>query len=197
MVDSSEREGKEICSGIARRIKMSRKKKRMTLDVLAESTGFSKSYLSHIECGKREPSITTLTKIAYALGEEALFLISGIHPEADQAGFMAVRPDERKPMPNGFGLPGYKYESLAYKKRNRLLDAYIIELPFDFPVDRNTFEGHSAVFVLEGSHEFVYDGQSHILSEGDFYYFDPSKPHAGKSLGSKPCRILVVFAGRR
>ena len=196
-MEPSEKEGKEICSGIALRIKMSRRKKRMTLDVLAERTGFSKSYLSHIECGKREPTITTLTKIAYALDEEALFLISGIRPEADQAGFMVVRPNERKPMPNGFGLPGYKYESLAYKRRNRLLDAYIVELPFDFPADRNAYEGHSAVFVLEGSHEFVYDGQSHILHEGDFYYFDPIKPHTGKSLGSTPSRILVVFTGRR
>ena len=196
-MDPSEKEGKEIVSGIALRIKMSRRKKRVTLDVLAERTGFSKSYLSHIECGKREPTITTLTKIAYALDEEALFLISGIRPEAEQTGFMVVRPNERKPMPNGFGLSGYKYESLAYKRRNRLLDAYIIELPFDFPADRDPYEGQSAVFVLEGSHEFVYDGQSHILHEGDFYYFDPSKPHAGKSLGSTPSRILVVFAGRR
>ena len=196
-MEPSEKEGKEIVSGIALRIKMSRRKKRVTLDVLAERTGFSKSYLSHIECGKREPSITTLTKIAYALDEEALFLISGIRPEAEQTGFMVVRPNERKPMPNGFGLSGYKYQSLAYKRRNRLLDAYIIELPFDFPADRDPYEGQSAVFVLEGSHEFIYDGQSHILQEGDFYYFDPIKPHTAKSLGSTPSRILVVFAGRR
>jgi len=196
-MEPSEKEGKEIVSGIALRIKMSRRKKRVTLDMLAERTGFSKSYLSHIECGKREPSITTLTKIAYALDEEALFLISGIRPEAEQTGFMVVRPNERKPMPNGFGLSGYKYESLAYKRRNRLLDAYIIELPFDFPADRNPYDGHSAAFVLEGSHEFVYDGRSYILHEGDFYYFDPIKPHTAKSLGSIPSKILVVFTGRR
>jgi len=197
VVDPSEKQGKEICAEIALRIKMSRRKKRMTLDVLSERTGFSKSYLSHIERGKREPSITTLTKIAYALGEEALFLISGVRPEADQTGFMVVRPNERKLMPDGFGAPGFKYESLAYKRRNRMLDAYIMELPFDFPADRNPYEGQSAVFVLEGSHEFVYDGQSYILQEGDFYYFDPIKPHSAKSLGSIPSKILVVFTGRK
>ena len=169
----------------------------MSLDALAKRTGFSKSYLSHIECGKREPSITTLTKIAYALDEEALFLISGVRPEAAQAGFMVVRPNERKQMPDGYGVRGYKYESLAYKRRNRLLDAYIIELPFDFPQEPSAYEGHSAVFVLEGSHEFVYDGRSYILHEGDFYYFDPAKPHTAKSLGLHPSKVLVVFAAGR
>jgi transcriptional regulator with XRE-family HTH domain len=197
MAASSEEEGKRIRFGIAQRIKMSRRKKRMTLDMLAERTGFSKSYLSHIECRRREPTITTLTKIAYALGEDALFLISGVHPETVQAGFVLTRPNERKQMPGGFGPPGYKYESLAYKRGNRLLDAFIMELPSDFPPEPTAYEGHSVAFVLEGSHEFVYDGQSHVVDEGDFYYFDPIRPHMAKSLGDKRSKILVVFAGRR
>ena len=169
----------------------------MTLDVLAEKTGFSKSYLSQLENFKREPSIGTLTKIAYVLGVDALFLISGIQPEAEQSSFTLVRADERKLMPNAFGHKGLKYESVAYKKKDRLMDAYVVEMGFEFPKDTKPWQGQTFVFVLEGTHEFFYDRKTYILNEGDAYYFDPGKPYMGRSIGPKPSRILVVFTFRR
>jgi transcriptional regulator with XRE-family HTH domain len=71
VVDKSEEERKQICLTIGQRLRKSRKEKGLTLDGLVEETGFSKSYLSQIENLKREPSIGTLTKIAYALGVDS------------------------------------------------------------------------------------------------------------------------------
>jgi uncharacterized cupin superfamily protein len=69
---------------------------------------------------------------------------------------------------------------------------------FDFP-ESNTrpWPGEDFVFVLEGTHEFVYDGVSYIMNEGDAYYFNSSKAHKSRSIGSKPARILVVFTSRQ
>jgi transcriptional regulator with XRE-family HTH domain len=197
VVDKSEEERKQICLAIGQRLRKSRKERGLTLDVLAEKTGFSKSYLSQIENLKREPSIGTLTKIAYALGVDALFLISGVQPEAEQSDFTLVRADERKPVPDAFGKTGLSYESVAYKKKDRLMDAYIVEMGFDFPKGTKPWEGQEFVFVLEGTHEFVYDGKSYALHKGDSYYFDTSKTHMGRSIGSKPSRVLAVFTSKR
>jgi transcriptional regulator with XRE-family HTH domain len=193
MVDNSEAERKQICFVIGQRIKELRRQKRLTLDVLAEKTGFSKSYLSQIENVRREPSIGTLTKIARVLGVDALFLLSGAQPDTEQTGLAIVRQDQRKQMPDAFRNKGLKYESLAYKKKDRLMDAYIVEMGFDFPKNTKPWQGETFVYVLEGTHEFLYDGRSYTLDEGDSYYFDPSKSYMGKSLGSKPSKILVVF----
>ncbi len=133
MEDDWEHERKQICLAIGERIRTTRKTKNMTLDHLAEKTGFSKSYLSQIENMKREPSIGTATKIAYALGVDALFLLSGVHPEAGSSSFAVVRADQRKVMPDAFRQKGHKYESLAYPKRDRIMDAYIVEMGSDFP----------------------------------------------------------------
>jgi transcriptional regulator with XRE-family HTH domain len=191
--NNSEEERKQICLAIGQRIKMLRKEKKLTLDLLAEMSGFSKSYLSQIENLRREPSIGTLTKIAYVLGVDALFLISGGQSDAEQSDLAIVRRNERRIMPDAFRQSGLKYESIAYKKKNRLMDAYIVEMGFDFPENTRPWQGETFVYVLEGTHEFLYDGRRHIINEGDAYYFDPSKPYMGKSMGSRPSKILLVF----
>jgi transcriptional regulator with XRE-family HTH domain len=193
MIDEPEQERKLICSAIGERIRNSRKEKDLTLDVLATTTGFSKSYLSQIENMKREPTIGTLTKIAHAMGTDALFLISGVQQDVDRKDFTVVRADERKAMPDAFRQRGLKYESLAYKKHDRLMDAYIVEMGPDFPEGTKPWQGQEFVFVLEGTHEFVYDGVSYVMNEGDAYYFDSTKTYKGRNIGSKPAKILVVF----
>ena len=53
-----------------REIRISQK---MTLEQLAEKTGVSTGYLSHLERGTRtNPSIVLMDKIAYALGKSIL-----------------------------------------------------------------------------------------------------------------------------
>lgn len=197
IADESERERKKICSAIGHRVRAARKEKEITLDVLAETTGFSKSYLSQIENAKREPTIGTLTKIAHAMGVDALFLISGVREEAEGKEFTVVRADERRVMPSAFRQKGLKYESLAYKKHDRIMDAYIVEMGPDFPDDTRPWQGQEFTFVLEGTHEFMYDGKSYIMNEGDAYYFDSTKVYKGRRIGDKPARIVVVFTSTR
>lgn len=49
---------------IGQAIKKCRQLKHLTLDSLANKTGLSKSYLSLVESGKRQPSLDSLKKIA-------------------------------------------------------------------------------------------------------------------------------------
>jgi transcriptional regulator with XRE-family HTH domain len=193
MVEYSEEERKQICFAIGQRIRKCRKEKGLTLKVLAEETGFSKSYLSHIENLKREPSIGTLTKIARILGTDALFLISGIQTDSKQSGIAISRVDEHKLMPDTFREKSHTYRSLAYEKKDRLMDAYIVEQGFDFPKNTRSWQGETFVYVLEGTNEFFYDGRTYTFNKGDAYYFDSSKQYKGRAIGPEPCKILVVF----
>ena len=52
---------------IGHALKMCRSAKRLSLDALAERTLLSQSYLSMIESNKREPTLSTIGKIAKAL----------------------------------------------------------------------------------------------------------------------------------
>ncbi|MGK2913985.1 MAG: helix-turn-helix domain-containing protein [Porticoccaceae bacterium] len=53
---------------IGHALKICRSAKRFSLDELAERAGLSQSYLSMIESGKREPTLSSIEKVAKALG---------------------------------------------------------------------------------------------------------------------------------
>lgn len=194
MSNDIEMERIEICRSIGQRIRTIRKQRHLTLGDMASKVGFSKSYLSQIENLKREPSIGTIIKIAHVLNVEALFLITGSSNNTGQEkDISVVRKDERKIMPDAFHHMNFKYESLAHKKKDRLMDAYIIEAGFDFPKNSKPWHGESFFFVLEGTHEVMYDGRSYILNEGDSCYINSSKPNMGRSIGAKPSKLLLIF----
>ena len=182
---------------IAIRIKAFRMLRGWTLDQLAQKTGYTKSYLSQVENTKKEPPISSLNKIAYALEVDVLELITGESKEAEDRPLTIVRQDERKPLTPISAPPTLSYESLNYKRKHRLMDAYLITTGFEFPQEPVTHNGEEFVFVLEGEMEFYYDGEIHRIKAGDSYYFDSNRPHFSRSIGDVPAKFVAVFSSRQ
>jgi transcriptional regulator with XRE-family HTH domain len=59
--------GQNSATAIGQRIRAVRKAQRMTIDTLAEASGFTKSYLSKIERGRSSASVAALLRISEAL----------------------------------------------------------------------------------------------------------------------------------
>lgn len=194
---SSEEKAQEICKAIGQRIRLIRQGKRLTLDELGRKTGFAKSYLSQIENLKREPPISTLAKIAYVLDVDVFYLLSGEVRRNGEDGIAIVKPAERRSIPRPFGRFGYIYESINYKKADRLMDAYIVTTGFEFPPEPLAHEGQELVYVLEGRQEFFYNGKAYVAEEGDCFYYDSNKPHYARSIGDRPAKVLVVFTSKK
>ena len=188
---------KELYSAIGQRIRKVRHDKGLSLDELAKRTGFAKSYLSQIENLKREPSLSALSQIAHVLEVDVLFLLSGEIQNSGAESFTIVKKWERKTVNRPTGSIAYIYDSITYKKPDRLMEGYIVTMGFEFPSEPFLHEGQELVYGLEGTHEFVYDGKPYLLEEGDCYYFDSNKPHFGRSVGEKPGKVLVVFASKK
>lgn len=192
-----EESAREICIAIGQRIRSIRKKRKFTLDQLSAKTGFAKSYLSQIENLKREPPISTLTKIAYILEIDVFFLLTGKIRQDDQQGLAIVKTSERRTATRAFGKLGYIYESISHKNADRLMDGYIVTTGFEFPPEPLTHEGQELVYVLEGRQEFFYNGKVYEVGAGDCIYLDSTKPHYSRSIGDRPGKVLVVFSSKR
>lgn len=65
----------------AEALKSARKKKGFSQEFLAEKTGLHRTYISDLECGRRNPSLTTLLKIAHALTLTVSDLLKGVGDE--------------------------------------------------------------------------------------------------------------------
>lgn len=184
---------------IAKTIRTTRRKKKLSLAMLSALAGISTGYLSKLERSEKAPPISTLSKIALALDLDLASLLMEETDVFEDLPLAIVRKNERRIVRTKGSLYGYEYEALAYNKPGKNMEAFIISPAFDEKIDFQhggedfQHDGEEFMFVLEGTHEFSYGGEKYILRKGDSIYFDSRIPHAGRSLGKKKARILTVM----
>ncbi|MGD9031921.1 MAG: XRE family transcriptional regulator [Desulfobacteraceae bacterium] len=177
---------------IAKKIKSLRRQKGITLQVLADMTGLTKGYISKIERSGKAPPYSTLNKIAGALGVDVAFLLRDEGSEVKDIRIYLTKRDEGEIVETVGTFYGYKHEALAFNKPGKNMIPYIIHPTFE---ENSLFqhEGEEFIYVLEGRHEFIYDGKKYMMEEGDSVYFDAAVPHTGRSLGKKRAKLLAVM----
>lgn len=176
---------------IGKRIRQFRKKKGMTLQELAEKSGFTKSYISKIENSEKAPPVSTLILLAKTLQVRLSELIGEVE---NSAPICVVKKNERYTIVRDGTVFGYAYHALAHKFLNKHMEPYILVLPKE--VKENVLfqhKGEEMLFVLEGTMKFFYGNDYYILEEGDCVYFDSSIPHYGVCVGDKEVKCLMVI----
>ncbi|MHC1743358.1 MAG: helix-turn-helix domain-containing protein [Syntrophobacteraceae bacterium] len=179
---------------IGKRIRRFRKERQITLDQLAEKTGFSKGYLSKVEKSDKAPPVSTLGNIARALNVTISALLD---EETQRRTFCLVRKHERPFVTREGTAFDYAYEAMAYKYPNRMMEPFILTLPLE-PKKRTIYqhEGEEILFVIQGTMKFLYDSEEYIVNEGDCLYFDSSLPHFGETMGPVEVKCFMVICNR-
>ena len=177
---------------IAKNIKNLRLNKKISLDKLSQLTGLTKGYLSKIERSHKAPPLSTLNKIALTLDVDVTFFLKENSEEVRDTRLTVVKNRDRKKVVTKGSLYGYEYEALAYNKPGKNMEPFIISPALN---KEATFQhdGEEFMYVLEGTHEFNYDGKKYILKKGDSIYFDSRVPHSGRSLGGKKAKVLTII----
>jgi len=176
---------------IGKRIKVFRTQKRITLEGLAQKTGFTKGYLSKVEKSKKSPPVSTLGILARALGVTISALLG---EEAPRTSFCLVRKNERPLISRDGTAFGYAYEAMAYKYPNKTMEPFLLTLPVK-PKRRTLYqhEGEEILFVIQGTMKFTHGDEEYLVNEGDCIYFDSSLPHWGESMGPKEVKCFMVI----
>lgn len=181
---------------ITKKLKALRKNNNISLSELADKTGLTKGYLSRIENSENPPPISTLGKIASALGADVTDLFPKTEEPSPNQELVISRKQERVHT-NGRGASyGYNYQNLALEKKGKNMEPFIVSVGFDHPVNIETdfcHQGEEFIYVLEGTMEFFFKGGSYILEAGDSAYFDADVPHSGRSVGDTKARLLIVI----
>lgn len=167
---------------IAKKIRQLRLERQMTQEALASKTGYTKAFISKLETRLTSPSIASLAKIALALGVGISTLFDE-NPEENQ-DIILVRRGQRKKIVGPGSDIGFAYESLAFKKKRKAIEPFIIKYPPCSRVQKLfEHEGEEMLFILHGKIKFIYGDKTFILREGDATYFNSSIPHRGESIG--------------
>ncbi|MFE7562213.1 helix-turn-helix domain-containing protein [Kitasatospora sp. NPDC057500] len=172
------------------RVRVLRKQNRLSLEALAAQVGVTKSYLSKVERGLSDPSISTALKLAHALNVDVGRLFSDeVEPEL----VTVVRAGERTPMGEGAGPGATRYEGIATGLPGKQMVPFMMHPPLR-PADApfKSHAGEEFLFVHEGTAELEFPERTVALAPGDSVYFNAALPHRCRSTGAAPAAILVM-----
>ena len=180
---------------VGEKVRELREKGGLSLQEMAERTGFSSALLSQIENHMISPPLGALIKIAKAL-EIRVGTFLGEDPREP---FSIVRKQERKHISRFASKEGvsygYSYESLGFDKKDRHMEPFLIQLePATVKSEKlSTHDGEEFIFILEGEMEVILGTHKDILYAGDCIYYDSNMPHKVQCHGEIPTRILAVI----
>lgn len=181
---------------LSTRLKKLRKKHEYSLDTLASITGITKSYLSKLERGLNEPSISTVIKLAEAYNLSISSLL-GLEEEKNKVHI--VKHEDLKNMDKNTNQFGYFYKAVAGNLSTDLMKSFIIYPQNETEHKEITVphEGEEFIYILEGKIKILIEDQPYLLSKGDSIYFNSSLSHQVYSVGTAKAEALVVVARKK
>lgn len=176
---------------VGKRIRENRLKQRISLNEMADRTGFTKGYLSKVEKSEKAPPVSTLITLANAMD----ITLSDIFGEAEnKRPISLVKKKERCNIAHDGSLFGYSYQTLAHKFHDKHMEPYLLTLPVS-PKENAVFQhrGEEFLFILKGKMKFYHGDEEFIVQEGDCIYFDAGIPHYGICQGKSETKCLMVI----
>ena len=176
-------------SPVGQRVRQLRVESGMSIRALAEEGGLSVNTLSLIENGKISPSVSTLHRVAQALGVPITAFFEA-PSSLEQVVF--VPSVERTGQQFGHGV----CEDLSIGFAGRGLHPCVVTLEphKGSGADLIVHTGYEFVYCLAGRITYTVDGQCYLLAPGDSLIFESHLPHRWQNLDDEPAQMLLVLA---
>ena len=180
----------EIVNMIGPKIAALRKAQGLSLQQLATSSDVSAAAIHKIERSGMVPTVTTLLKIAGALGVPVGYFVAeeGPHPESVHftkggTGRAVYTPHE------GLALTGI---SGSYRQFQAAAAVATMAPGADSGAKLLKHPGEELVFVLSGKVQFTVGEQELTMGPGDSLHFNGDVPHHWRNQSKKPAELLWV-----
>lgn len=179
-------------------LKSIRKAKNINLSTLSADIGCTASYLSQIERGLKQPSLSVLRKLSEALNIPMVSLLAPENPEQSppqDRSFYASFADQR----NKVILPELKTKSEVFTPIND--DCAMRGTIYTTPSGCFSSEGmilhtyDECLFVLEGSADVYFENEIIYFKKGDSLYIYAGTKHNLKNCGENDF-VLISFSSR-
>jgi transcriptional regulator with XRE-family HTH domain len=193
----NDREGQMI-EKISEKIRKLRLEKGLTLQRLAELSGFSKGYLSRIETSPTAPRLPTLQRNARAFDIDVSdFFEAPPHGGAKRPDIDLVLGRSENHTVTVESNADYSYQPLVHSYRNKYMAPYLLKIA-QGRTKKFTHDSEEFMYVINGSIALRFKGAHYVLQEGDSAYFDSRGEHqVFNESPSEAVLLNVVFDFRR
>lgn len=176
----------QLDKNIATNLKRIRKSRNMSLDMMSEQTGVSKSMLGQIERGESNPTVTTIGKIVEGI---RISFDDLIKPPPKQVEILE-KEDILMYDENGCQVFGYR----TYDNK-RDFEVYEIRIMPGEKYENSVGDDktHKLVIVDEGCLKLVSGEEEFIIEKGNAIDFIADKPHTFYNEKTEEMIMKVIF----
>lgn len=174
---------------VGQRLRNLREERNISMRELARRSGLSANALSMIERGLTSPSVSTLDRIATALGVP---ITAFFRQEPERRPVVFVKANERSRIPFQRGL----WEGLGGEFFSGRVEAFMLTL--ENGGNSGNFgmlhSGHEFVFCLRGTLEYEVAGERYLLEAGDSLIFSAHMSHRWRNSGNTVANAIIVIS---
>jgi len=162
----------------------------VSLTELARRASLDKSTLSKIERGNVSSPVSTLIRIAEAMGVP---LVAFFDEHVEEPDYALTRKGEARIIAGSGTRFGYSYEALALGLQHKKAEPFLLTIQPGDPEGHFQHAGEEFIYMISGRMEFSVGDEKLILRAGDALYFNATTRHATRLLGTKPAKFVCVF----
>jgi len=187
-MESFQREATSV--DVASSLRQLREARGISMRTLATKSGLSANALSMIERGKTSPSVSTLYKLADALG---VSITAFFGPETEKKQVVFLKSDERTRMSFTRGV----FEALGGEQFTGRVEPFMLTLESGAMSGPHSIvhTGHEFVFCLRGHLEYHVEKQVFNLAAGDSLLFASKLQHRWRNSSGTVVSALIIISG--
>ena len=179
-----------VSINVGDRLRELREARNISMRALATKSGLSANALSMIERGKASPSVSTLYKLAEALG---VSITSFFGSDAQRKQVVFLKADSRARMAFTRGV----FEGLGGEQFVGRVEPFMLTLENSANSGPRTMShtGHEFVFCLRGELEYQVERQMYHLASGDSLLFAAHLKHKWRNPGKTVATAIIIISG--
>jgi quercetin dioxygenase-like cupin family protein/DNA-binding Xre family transcriptional regulator len=179
-----------ISVNVGERLRELREARNISMRALATRSGLSANALSMIERGKASPSVSTLYKLADALG---ISITSFFGSDSQRKQVVFLKGSERTRVSFTRGV----FEGLGGERFAGRVEPFMLTLENSANSGSRTMShtGHEFVFCLRGELEYQVERQVFLLEPGDSLLFAAHLKHKWKNTGKNVATAIIIISG--
>jgi transcriptional regulator with XRE-family HTH domain len=169
------------------RLRRLRKARALSLADVADGTGISASFLSMVEKGQSDITVSRLMRLVHWFGVSVADLVQ----EPDPSPVQVVRADQRRSV--RLSDERISIQMLTPDGRHAMMPVINVYEAGGGMADAARHDGEEFVHVLEGTVELtVGDDDPIVLRAGDSAYYRADVPHSFRNVGRGDARFLGI-----
>lgn len=179
-----------VSINIGERLRELREARNISMRTLATKSGLSANALSMIERGRASPSVSTLYKLADALG---VSITSFFGSDTERKQVVFLKADERARVSFTRGI----FEGLGGEQFTGRVEPFMLTLENSANSGTRTMahSGHELVVCLRGELEYQVERQLYRLEAGDSLLFAAHLKHKWRNPGRNVATAIIVISG--